>query len=116
MAHSTEPGSGVDCELSVEQAKDIGTDFSFKRKIVWPNVIGFLVLNVLGFYGIILMFLGVANIRTIVFGELTFQLIVVIWGEFCCDLIVKPYFVKRLGCWLSAKSRRNYGCSSNVDS
>ncbi|XP_074033517.1 acyl-CoA Delta-9 desaturase [Leptinotarsa decemlineata] len=30
----------------------IGTDYNFKRQIVWKNAIGFLVLHLIGFYGI----------------------------------------------------------------
>ncbi|XP_063926211.1 acyl-CoA Delta-9 desaturase-like [Zophobas morio] len=32
--------------------QEIGTDYTFKRKIVWPNAIGFLVLHFLAFYGV----------------------------------------------------------------
>lgn len=31
--------------------QDIGTDYTFKRKIVWFNAIGFLVLHLLALYG-----------------------------------------------------------------
>lgn len=32
--------------------QEIGTDYTFKRKIVWPNAIGFLVLHLLALYGV----------------------------------------------------------------
>ncbi|CAH1119190.1 unnamed protein product [Phaedon cochleariae] len=43
-------------EFNKNKATDIGTDYNFKRAIVWPNAIGFLVLHALGFYGIYLCF------------------------------------------------------------
>lgn len=36
--------------------KDIGTDYNFKRKIVWKNVAGFIVLHAAAFYGLYLLF------------------------------------------------------------
>lgn len=42
----------------------IGTDFNFKREIVWTNAIGFLVLHFCAVVGIVLTFLGIPNVRT----------------------------------------------------
>lgn len=46
---------------------DIGTDFNFKRKIVWKNAIGFLFLHLLAVYGLIIQLLGYADFRTILY-------------------------------------------------
>ncbi|GBP15048.1 Acyl-CoA desaturase 3 [Eumeta japonica] len=35
--------------------KDIGTDYSFKRQIVWKNAIGFLIFHLMGLWGLCLM-------------------------------------------------------------
>lgn len=34
--------------------KEIGTDYTFKRQIVWPNAIGFLMLHLAGVIGLLL--------------------------------------------------------------
>lgn len=34
--------------------QDIGTDYTFKRQIVWKNVLGFIVLHVAAIYGLYL--------------------------------------------------------------
>lgn len=47
-------GYVVDTHLKLPS--DIGTDYDFKRKWVWPNLIGFILLHILGFYGIYKMF------------------------------------------------------------
>ncbi|GJQ69109.1 hypothetical protein Trydic_g6273 [Trypoxylus dichotomus] len=47
-------GYVVDTHLKLPS--DIGTDYNFKRKWVWPNLIGFILLHILGFYGIYMMF------------------------------------------------------------
>lgn len=36
--------------------RDIGTDVEFKRKIVWINVVGFVLLHLAGLYGLWLCF------------------------------------------------------------
>lgn len=38
----------------------LGTDFSFKREIVWKNAIGFLALHLLAVYGLYLCFFAKA--------------------------------------------------------
>ncbi|CAH0559652.1 unnamed protein product [Brassicogethes aeneus] len=45
---------------------EVGTDHTFKRKIVWKNAIGFLLLHLFGFYGFYLIFNG-AKVATSVF-------------------------------------------------
>lgn len=37
-----------------EQLRKIGTDLSFKHKIVWKNAIGFAILHILALYGLYL--------------------------------------------------------------
>lgn len=54
-------------EISIQLAKEIGTDYDFKRKIVWFNAIGFLVLHLCGVYGVYLMFSGHAKIWTTIY-------------------------------------------------
>lgn len=48
-------------------ASEIGTDFSFKRKIVWSNAIGFLILHILAVIGIVLPGLGYAKLLTVLY-------------------------------------------------
>lgn len=48
----------------------IGTDFNYKRIIVWPNAIGFFVLHLCAFYGVYLTFSGVAQHKTTVYCKL----------------------------------------------
>lgn len=43
---------------------EIGTDFSFKRKIVWSNALGFLFLHILALIGVGLGLFGFADPRT----------------------------------------------------
>lgn len=47
----------------------IGTDFAFKRRIVWPNAIGFAVLHALGFWGLVLGAMNVPDWKTSVYCE-----------------------------------------------
>lgn len=54
-------------EFSIKMAKEIGTDYNFKREIVWFNAIGFLVLHCCGVYGVFLMFGGYAKIWTTIY-------------------------------------------------
>lgn len=58
-------------ETSIKLAKEIGTDFTFKREIVWFNAIGFLVLHLCGVYGVYLMFSGEAKIWTTIYCKRT---------------------------------------------
>lgn len=39
-----------------KQLQAIGTDFSFERKIVWKNAVGFLILHLMALYGLYLCF------------------------------------------------------------
>lgn len=55
-------------EASIRLAKEIGTDYTFKRQIVWFNAIGFLVLHLCALYGVFLMFAGHAKIWTTIYG------------------------------------------------
>lgn len=57
---------------SIKMAKEIGTDYNFKRQIVWFNAIGFLVLHLCGCYGVYLMFTR-AKILTTIYGEKEFS-------------------------------------------
>ena len=45
----------------------IGTDFNYKRQIVWFNAIGFAVLHFMALVGILLTFLGIPNYKTTVY-------------------------------------------------
>ncbi|XP_019872948.2 acyl-CoA Delta-9 desaturase [Aethina tumida] len=45
---------------------EIGTDYTFKRRIVWKNAVGFLLLHLIGFYGIYLVFTS-AYLATFIF-------------------------------------------------
>lgn len=56
---------------------EIGTDFNFKREIVWSNAIGFLVLHLCAVFGVGLGLFGFADYRTIVYCECII---------FCCCL------------------------------
>lgn len=58
-----------DEQSSSKFAREIGTDYSFKREIVWFNAIGFLVLHLCGVYGTILMFAGYAKVWTTLYCE-----------------------------------------------
>lgn len=53
-------------------AREIGTDYSYKREIVWFNAIGFLVLHLCGVYGTFLMFAGYAKFWTTIYCEYIF--------------------------------------------
>lgn len=48
----------------------IGTDFNFKRKIVWTNAIGFLLLHLCALIGIIQTVLFIPYIKTTMYCEL----------------------------------------------
>ncbi|KAJ8718946.1 hypothetical protein PYW07_016502 [Mythimna separata] len=45
--------------------KVIGTDYSYKHKIVWKNAIGFLIMHLLALWGLILIFTGYVKWQTI---------------------------------------------------
>lgn len=48
---------------------DIGTDFNFKREVVWFNAIGFLLLMLTGFIGILAAIFGYCFWQTTVWSE-----------------------------------------------
>lgn len=48
---------------------EIGTDFNFKREIVWPNAIGFLVLHLCALVGVVITLLRMVDIRTTIYGK-----------------------------------------------
>lgn len=50
-------------------ASQIGTDFNFKRAIVWPNAIGFLLLHLCALAGVLITLLGMVDIRTTIYGK-----------------------------------------------
>lgn len=58
---------------SVKLANEIGTDFHFKREIVWFNAIGFLILHLGGIYGLYLMLTRTAMTKTGLYGRLSSQ-------------------------------------------
>lgn len=47
---------------------EIGTDFNFKREIVWPNALGFLMLHLCGLVGILITLMRMVDIRTTLYG------------------------------------------------
>lgn len=47
----------------------IGTDFNYKREIVWTNALGFLVLHLCALIGLVLALIGMADYRTVVYCE-----------------------------------------------
>lgn len=48
---------------------EIGTDFNFKREIVWTNAIGFLALHICALVGAIIVMLGHCQWKTIVYSK-----------------------------------------------
>lgn len=48
---------------------EIGTDFNYKRKIVWPNAIGFLALHICALVGILMTMLGYSNYKTVIYSK-----------------------------------------------
>lgn len=48
---------------------EIGTDFNYKRVVVWPNAIGFLVLHICALVGVGLSLFGYANYKTILYSK-----------------------------------------------
>ncbi|XP_013173898.1 PREDICTED: acyl-CoA desaturase-like [Papilio xuthus] len=45
-------------------ARIIGTDYTYKHKIVWKNAIGFLILHLLALWGLFIFFTGGVGIKT----------------------------------------------------
>lgn len=60
-------------EHSIHLNSEIGTDFNFKREIVWFNAIGLTVMHILAVYAFYLLFsLHPPNIwKTVLFGNYT---------------------------------------------
>lgn len=52
-----------------QTATEVGTDFNFKREIVWKNAIGFLLLHMIGAVGGLMMITGYCDIRTSIYSE-----------------------------------------------
>lgn len=50
-------------------ASEIGTDFAFKRKVVWKNALGFLILHTLAVVGIALVCCGYTRFYTVLYSE-----------------------------------------------
>lgn len=48
---------------------EIGTDFNFKRKIVWSNAIGFLILHICALIGVLLVMFGQTKLYTVIYSE-----------------------------------------------
>lgn len=53
---------------------EIGTDFSFKRKVVWPNAIGFLMLHICAAIGILLVIFGYTKFYTVLYSKCSYFL------------------------------------------
>lgn len=53
---------------------EIGTDFSFKRQIVWKNAIGFLALHLCALVGIFMGLLGYARFYSILYSKFHWQI------------------------------------------
>lgn len=51
---------------------EIGTDYNFKRKIVWFNLIGFVFLHILALYGLLLCFTSASILTPLWMGIVTF--------------------------------------------
>lgn len=58
-------GSQDEKNFNLEYMAKYGTDLSFRRKVVWTNAIGFLVLHLAGVYGIYLSFTEAKLLTTI---------------------------------------------------
>lgn len=56
---------------------EIGTDFSYKRQVVWPNAIGFLVLHICALVGALLPLFGLVNARTLIYGKCFEHLLII---------------------------------------
>lgn len=48
---------------------EIGTDFNYKRQIVWPNAIGFIALHICALVGILMTMLGYSNYKTVIYSK-----------------------------------------------
>lgn len=48
---------------------NIGTDFTYKHKIVWINAIGFLILHLLGIWGFVVMVTGGIQLKTFLWSK-----------------------------------------------
>lgn len=57
----------------------IGTDFNFKRAIVWKNAIGFLALHLCAVVGVVIGLLGYAKLYTHIYSKYTLQNNMKIW-------------------------------------
>lgn len=47
----------------------IGTDFSFKRQVVWQNAFGFLVLHICALIGVLLVMFGYARLYSVIYSK-----------------------------------------------
>lgn len=48
---------------------EIGTDFNFKRQVVWPNAIGFIVLHLCALVGVLLVMFGFVRFYTVLYSK-----------------------------------------------
>lgn len=48
---------------------EIGTDFDFKRQVVWFNLIGFVVLHLCALVGLVMTVMGVCYLKTTLYCE-----------------------------------------------
>lgn len=48
---------------------EIGTDFNFKREIVWTNAIGFLILHTCALAGVLLVMIGQTKLYTVIYSK-----------------------------------------------
>lgn len=56
LVPETKKMNGYTVDTHLKLPKEIGTDYSFKRDVVWFNAIGFLFLHLAGLIGFVLIF------------------------------------------------------------
>lgn len=59
--------NGYTVDTHLKLPKEIGTDYSFKREVVWFNAIGFLMLHLCGLIGLYMC--GVCHTFTIIWSK-----------------------------------------------
>lgn len=64
---ASEPDLNVTKNLNtVMNAKCFGTDYAYKHEIVWKNAIGFLILHLLGLWGLAIFLTGGIMLKTFI--------------------------------------------------
>lgn len=59
----------VGAHTPIITAAQIGTDFSFKREIVWKNAIGFLALHICAVIGVVIGLMGYPKLYTHIYSK-----------------------------------------------